>query len=259
MNPKAYIFDMDGTLTESRCCIESNTIEALKTLAPAKLYLATGSDMSKVIEQMSVDFLLERFERVMACNGTRVWNCRLDMDDELGAIEPELIHKVSLIDHYSQADLNHIVSTLLRLAADNHTKYKTGTFVEWRDSQINFSLIGRNCSLDQRYDYAKWDDKSGERDKAIEALRDTFKGWGLSFRKGGQISIDVTRKGWDKSYALRSVAEPPEDCVFFGDRIEGNGNDSDIAVLCGAYHEVSGPEETVEIIKSVYNKGRHSK
>ena len=252
MNPKAFIFDMDGTLTESRRCITEQTLSALKGLSPAKLYLVTGSDMVKVVEQMGTDVLLERFERVMACNGTRVWNCNLDMDDEMLAYEPELIHKVSLIDYYSQADVNHIVSTLLKLAADNHTKYKTGTFVEWRDSQINFSLIGRNCTLEQRDDYAKWDDKSGERDKAIEQLRETFKGWGLSFRKGGQISIDITRRGWDKSYALQNIAESPEDCVFFGDRIEGNGNDSDIAVLCGAYHEVSGPEETVEIIKSVY-------
>ena len=254
MNPKAFIFDMDGTLTESRRCITEQTLSALKRLSPAKLYLVTGSDMVKVVEQMGTDVLLEKFERVMACNGTRVWNCNLDMDDEMLSYEPELIHKVSLTDYYSQADVNHIVSTLLRLAADNHTKYKTGTFVEWRDSQINFSLIGRNCSLEQRDDYAKWDEKSGERDKAIEQLRETFKGWGLSFRKGGQISIDITRKGWDKSYALQSIAESPEDCVFFGDRIEGNGNDSDIAVLCGAYHEVSGPEETVEIIKSVYKK-----
>ena len=254
MNPKAFIFDMDGTLTESRRCITEQTLSALKSLSPAKLYLVTGSDMVKVVEQMGTDVLLEKFERVMACNGTRVWNCNLDMDDEMLSYEPELIHKVSLTDYYSQADVNHIVSTLLRLAADNHTKYKTGTFVEWRDSQINFSLIGRNCSLEQRDDYAKWDEKSGERDKAIEQLRETFKGWGLSFRKGGQISIDITRKGWDKSYALQSIAESPEDCVFFGDRIEGNGNDSDIAVLCGAYHEVSGPEETVEIIKSVYKK-----
>ena len=252
MNPKAFIFDMDGTLTESRRCITEQTLSALKSLSPAKLYLVTGSDMAKVVEQMGTDVLLERFERVMACNGTRVWDCNLDMDDEALSYEPELIHKVSLIDYYSQPDINHITSTLLKLAADNHTKYKTGTFVEWRDSQINFSLIGRNCTLEQRDDYAKWDDKSGERDKAIDQLRETFKGWGLSFRKGGQISIDITRKGWDKSYALQSIKEPPEDCVFFGDRIEGNGNDSDIAVLCGAYHEVSGPEETVEIIKSVY-------
>lgn len=254
MNPKAFIFDMDGTLTESRRCITEQTLSALKRLSPSKLYLVTGSDMVKVVEQMGSDVLLERFERVMACNGTRVWNCNLDMDDEMLSYEPELIHKVSLTDYYSQADVNHIVSTLLKLAADNHTKYKTGTFVEWRDSQINFSLIGRNCTLEQRDDYAKWDDKSGERDKAIEQLREAFKGWGLSFRKGGQISIDITRKGWDKSYALQSIKESPEDCVFFGDRIEGNGNDSDIAVLCGAYHEVSGPEETVEIIKSVYKK-----
>ena len=256
MNPKAYIFDMDGTLTESRRRIVSATATALRSLMPAKLYLVTGSDFSKVAEQLDNDLILGTFERIYACNGTRVWNCNLDMDDETGALEPELIHKVSLTDHYSQADLNHITTTLLRMAADNHTKFKTGTFVEWRDPLINFSLIGRNCTLTQRDDYAKWDSKSGERDKAIEQLEKTFQGWGLSFRKGGQISIDITRKGWDKSYACRNMREKPEECVFFGDRIDGNGNDSDIAVLCKTYHEVSGPQETVEIIKSVYNKRR---
>jgi phosphomannomutase len=176
------------------------------------------------------------------------------MDDETKPVEVELIHKVSLTDHYSQADLNHIVTRLLAMAANNHTKYKTGTFVEWRDSQINFSLIGRNCDQNQRDDYAKWDEKSGERNKAIEQLEKDFKGWGLSFRKGGQISIDITRKGWDKSYAFENMNEDPSKCVFFGDRIEGNGNDSDIAVLCGRHHEVSGPPETIEIIKSVYSR-----
>ncbi len=71
MNPKAFIFDMDGTLTESRRCITEQTLSALKSLSPAKLYLVTGSDMVKVVEQMGNDALLERFERVMACNGTQ--------------------------------------------------------------------------------------------------------------------------------------------------------------------------------------------
>ena len=67
----------------------------------------------------------------------------------------------------------------------------------------------------------------------MDQLRKDFKGWGLSFRLGGQISIDITREGWDKSYALKNMKETPDQCVFFGDKICKDGNDLDIAMKCG--------------------------
>ncbi len=250
---KAVIFDMDGTLSESRQPISDEMIECLRKIPNSyKKYLVTGSDMAKIEEQIPVDVLLEVFDKVFACNGTRVYNTYLDLDDEMNAAEPELIHKVSLTDFYSDSDLNHIVNTLLKLAHETHTKIKTGTFIEWRDSQINFSVVGRNCSREQREDYVKWDNKSSERKKLVEQLEDKFQGWGLSFRLGGQISIDITRQGWDKSYAFNNIEEKPEDCVFFGDKIVPGGNDYDIAVLCGKYHDVQGAADTILTLNSEY-------
>ena len=244
LKPKALLFDMDGTLTDARQPITQDVLEALRDTGPGvKRYLVTGSDFAKIEEQMGNDNLLELFERVYACNGTRVWNCNIDMDDETRPLEPELIHKVSLTDFYSESDLTHIVDTLLKIAANTHTKIKTGTFIEWRDSQINFSVVGRNCSTEQREDYVRWDNKSGERKKIIEDLRDKFKGWGLSFRLGGQISIDVTREGWDKTYAFKNMNETPDQCVFFGDKICKDGNDFDIAMKCAKYHLVENPAD----------------
>jgi phosphomannomutase len=201
--------------------------------------------MAKIEEQIPYEYLLSLFERVYACNGTRVYNCNLDMDDETLPEEPELIHKTSLVDFYSEADLTHIVDVLLKTASETHTKIKTGTFVEWRESQINFSVIGRNCTTTQREDYVKWDKKSGERKKIIEHLRKEFKGWGLSFRLGGQISIDITREGWDKSYAFQHMEETPDQCVFFGDKICKDGNDLDIAMKCARYHHIDDPADLI--------------
>ena len=138
--------------------------------------------------------------------------CQMEdhIDDEHGNLEPDLIHRVDLLDHYSQADLNHIISVLLKYASKNHTKYKTGTFVEWRDSQINFSLIGRNCSQAQRDDYAKWDKKSGDRDRAIKFLEEEFKSYGLAFRKGGRSpSISAARNG-QRLTLLRTSKRTPK-------------------------------------------------
>ena len=177
IKPAALLFDMDGTLTDARQPISNEVIDSLRNItAGVKKHLVTGSDMRKIEEQIPKEILLELFSRVYACNGTVVYNCDLDMDDESSPIEPELIHKVTLVDHYSEADINHIINVLLRTAADTHTKVKTGTFVEWRGSQVNFSVVGRDCSQPQREDYVKWDKKSGERKKIIDHLREEFKG-----------------------------------------------------------------------------------
>jgi len=246
IEPSALLFDMDGTLTDARQRVSEDVLTALRGIKPSiEKYLVTGSDMSKIEEQMGTDNLLELFERVYACNGTRVWNCNLDMDDETKPIEPELIHQVSLSDYYSEADINHIINVLLKIAYKTHTKIKTGTFVEWRDSQINFSVVGRNCTPSQREDYVSWDQKSGERENIIEQLRREFKGWGLSFRLGGQISIDITREGWDKTYAFKNMKQTPDQCIFFGDKICKDGNDLDIAMRCAKYHMVDSPADLI--------------
>ena len=243
---KALIFDMDGTLTPATQKISKEMLQTLEAVPNGfKKYLVTGSDMSKVINQIPESFLLDNFSKVFTCNGTRVYNTSLDLDDETRPLEPELVHKIELIDHYSQADINHLISRLLAIASESHTKYKTGTFIEWRGSQINFSVIGRNCSTDQREDYVKWDTKSGERERIIKTLREEFKGWGLSFRLGGQISIDITRSGWDKSYAFETLKYTPDQCVFFGDKICKDGNDFDIAMKCAKYHMIENPADLI--------------
>jgi hypothetical protein len=124
---KAVIFDMDGTLSESRQPISDEMIECLRNIPNSyKKYLVTGSDMAKIEEQIPVDVLLEVFDKVFACNGTRVYNTYLDLDDEMNATEPELIHKVSLTDFYSESDLNHIVNTLLSLLTKLTPKLRLG-------------------------------------------------------------------------------------------------------------------------------------
>ena len=246
---KALIFDMDGTLTEARKPISSEIVEALAAVSNSyKLYLVTGSDMTKVEEQIPVRVLLNLFEKVFTCNGTGVYNTNLDEDDEKGSLEPELFHKETLLNYYSQSDINHLISRLLEIVADTHTKYKTGTFVEWRGGQINFSLIGRNCSQEQRGDYIAWDVKSRERQRVVELLQKEFKGWGLKFSIGGQISIDITRKGWDKTCALKHIQEDSAVCVFFGDKTLPGGNDFEIAQACGTYYDIESPLDLLPIL-----------
>ena len=247
---RALIFDMDGTLTPSTGRISLEMMNALSSVKPGyHKYLVTGSDMVKVLNQIPEDFLLKTFRKVFTCNGTKVYDTQLDLDDETKPFAPDLVHRIELIDHYSQADLNHLISRLLNIASESHTKFKTGTFIEWRGSQINFSVVGRNCSQDQREDYVLWDQKSNERKKIVKKLKEEFSGWGLGFNLGGQISIDITRKEWDKTYAFKHIPDNPLDCTFFGDKVVEGGNDYTIAMMCGKYHDINCPEDTIILLE----------
>ena len=110
---KALIFDMDGTLTPATQPISTEMMKALSSVKPMySKYLVTGSDFEKVSKQIPEDFLLKNFRKVFTCNGTRVYDTHLDLDDETKPYAPDLVHKIDLLDHYSQADLNHLISRL---------------------------------------------------------------------------------------------------------------------------------------------------
>ena len=70
IKPAALLFDMDGTLTDARQLISEDVVGVLRKVPPSiRKYLVTGSDMSKVEEQIPVSVLLSNFERVYSCNG----------------------------------------------------------------------------------------------------------------------------------------------------------------------------------------------
>ena len=55
--PKAFLFDMDGTLTDARQLITKDVVDQLRSInGTAKKYLVTGSDMGKIEEQIPNGF-----------------------------------------------------------------------------------------------------------------------------------------------------------------------------------------------------------
>lgn len=64
---------------------------------------------------------------------------------------------------------------------------------------------------------------------------------------GGQISIDVFPKGWDKTYSLRYVEKDGyKEIHFFGDKTAMGGNDHEIFEDPRTIgHTVRCPEDTI--------------
>ena len=68
----------------------------------------------------------------------------------------------------------------------------------------------------------------------------------ITFSIGGQISIDVFPKGWDKTYCLQFVEDKFDTIHFFGDKTYPGENDYEIfndSRVIG--HTVTSPEDTI--------------
>ena len=105
-----------------------------------------------------------------------------------------------------------------------------GPVLEDRGSQITFSALGQAAPVDAK---KAWDPdgrkKESLRAYAAERLPD------LEVRSGGSTSVDVTRKGIDKSYGARRLMEildlTVDDILFYGDRLDEGGNDRPVMEL----------------------------
>jgi phosphomannomutase len=96
---------------------------------------------------------------------------------------------------------------------------------------LNFSIVGRNCSLEERLDYFDYDQKCNERAKISQEIISKWDN--LDAVIGGQISIDITPKGMNKSQVLNEIKKyfPNEKYIFIGDRTFEGGNDYPLAYI----------------------------
>ena len=123
---------------------------------------------------------------------------------------------------------------------------KRGTFVEFRNGMINVSPIGRNCSQEERDNFEKYDKEHKVRETMVDYLKSELSDLNLSYSIGGQISMDIFPKGWDKTYCLKFVEDKYDRILFFGDKTYEGGNDYEIFnhPLTEAY-TVTSPEDTI--------------
>ncbi len=134
------LFDIDGTLTESRKVIKENMIECLKKASSYEdIDIATvgGSDLPKAQEQLQSAIDLLKF--------TFTENGLVYLD------EKKQLHKVNRISNFLGYDkLKEFVNFCLKYIADLDIPVKTGTLVELRIVIINIYPIGRNSTQEER-------------------------------------------------------------------------------------------------------------
>lgn len=220
MSKILLLFDVDGTLTIPRLKISSDMLELLKNLSKTddiELGFVGGSDLNKQVEQLGIENF-DLFKWKFTENGLVSYE------------NDKLIHKVSLVEKLGEQKYKYLINTCLKVISETEVPVKRGNFIELRNGMINISPIGRSCSQIERDEFYKWDKENHIREQMIEQIQNELPNLDcdLHFSIGGQISVDIFPKGWDKTYCLSFLQDKYKQIYFFGDKTEIGGNDYEI-------------------------------
>lgn len=245
--PKTVVlFDVDGTLTKPRGKIErpKMTQMLLELKKHVVIGFVGGSDLEKQKEQLGSD-CLELFDFAFSQNGLVSFRKGVPYQT------------MSFLEQLGENNYAELVSFILNYIAHLSLPKKRGNFIELRQAMLNVSPIGRSCSQEEREEFYAFDKIHQIRQKMCHSLEQHFVHLDLRFSIGGQISIDIFPRHWDKTFCLRWINEGEgnwfEKVYFWGDMIVPGGNDWEIGmhplVLSNA---TSGPEETFEAIQKMF-------
>lgn len=253
------IFDLDGTLTESKSDLNQEMAVLLKQLlAVKKVAIIGGQKYERFQEQFlsklnaSPDLLRNLF--LFPMNASAFYRFE---DGPLGSVEArpqwEKIYEESLSAEEKQKIFDAFEKTFKELNY-THPEKVYGEVIEDRGAQITFSALGQRAPLDLK---KKWkEEQEAAKMKIIELLRKILPEF--TVMAAGLTSIDVTRKGIDKEYGINQIQKhlgvPIEEMLFVGDALFPGGNDF-AAVNTGIECiRVNGPEEAAKIIKDLLYK-----
>jgi HAD superfamily hydrolase (TIGR01484 family) len=237
------VFDLDGTLAESKSAIDTEMSARLcALLGVIKVAIISGGDWpqfeKQVLSHLPHDDRLKGLSILPTC-GTKFY--RYDGTwKKLYSEDFTAPERKKIIDGFD--------------AALDKSGFKPGKLwgdlIEDRGSQITFSALGQHAPLAEK---KVWDPDFVKR-KAIKAILDTLIPE-FSVQMGGATSIDVTKPGIDKAYGIRKLRDvlhiPIDQMIYVGDALFPGGNDYPAEQAGAASIRVWNPNETKRVCEAV--------
>jgi phosphomannomutase len=240
---KLIVFDLDGTLAQSKASIDAEMAKLLaRLLTVAKAALISGGDWpqfeKQVLSHLAKDAKLENLSILPTC-GTKYYEYKQDW-------------RKLYSEDFTSDQKKQIVDSLNKAIDQTGTKVEKtwGETIEDRGSQITYSALGQHAPLEQK---KKWDPDFGKR-KKIKAILDPMLD-DFSVRLGGSTSIDITKPGIDKAYGIRKLRDTLgiaiDEMIFVGDALFPGGNDYPAEEAGVVSIRVRDPEETKRVIEAI--------
>jgi phosphomannomutase len=244
--PRAVVFDLDGTLAESKQPVTTAMAELLARLT-----------VSHSIAVMSGGSWIQ-FERQfvsMFPPGTDFSRIYLFPDNAAQCFTykgGEWAERYNMA--FSATERDEIMGALQKAIAESgfpKPPQMWGEQIEDRGGQISFSPLGQQAPLEAKKEWRAAHDADREHLRGILSTQLP----GYSVRTGGETTIDITRTGITKAYGLQKLVEltgmPISEMIYVGDALEEGGNDSVVIETGVRTHVVIGPQDTAVFIKEL--------
>ncbi len=240
---KLVVFDLDGTLAESKAALDDEMATLLnRLLGVIKVAVISGGEWAQfqkqVLSHLAKDERLNNLSLLPTC-GTQFYHYENDW-------------KKLYSEDFTSEQKEKIISSLKKTIEQAGVKAEKvwGEVIEDRGSQITFSGLGQEAPLNEK---VKWDPDFTKR-KKMQAILDTMIPE-FSVRLGGSTSIDVTKPGIDKAYGIRKLRDilgiAIDEMIFVGDALFPGGNDYPAEQAGVDSIRVKDPHETKRVIETI--------
>ncbi|MDQ5893534.1 MAG: phosphomannomutase [Patescibacteria group bacterium] len=246
--PKALAFDLDGTLASSKYRIEDDMVNVLcKILAHVPIAVVSGASREQFNEQF-LKYFPKDFD----------FTSKLYIFPQNGAELIEYKNGSWVVDYENSLDKRNekeIVSALnLALKKfDLKENRDYGSLIESRGDQVTLSALGQKAPLELKQ---KWDPDQAIRIKMKAFLEPLLPD--DEIRIGGATSIDITKRGIHKAYAMsyfiKMLNIPKNDLLYIGDALFPGGNDEIVKKNGFVCQQVDNPQHTLIILRDILQK-----
>jgi phosphomannomutase len=239
---KLIVFDLDGTLAESKARIDAEMAELLtRLLTVARVAVISGGDWQQfekqVIAHLPQGTDLSRLSILPTC-GTKFYAY-----DEQG-------WKKVYAENFTPEEKSQIMQAIQQSIKGIKVEKIWGGQIDDRESQITFSALGQKAPLEPK---KAWDPDYAKRKKIQHALEKLIPQFAVNI--GGATSVDITRQGIDKAYGMRKLRDilkiDINYMLFAGDALFEGGNDYPARASGADCIQVRDPEETKKIIATI--------
>ncbi len=253
---KLIVFDMDGTLTESKSPLEKGMAQLLgKLLENHKVAVISGGRI-ETFQKQFLPYL--KFPKKLLNNlflfptsGAAFYNYK-NKWGKVYAHDLSTAEKKQIVKAFDE-----VLEQIDYVAP----KKVYGVTLEDRKSQMSFSPLGQEIAavlgkkgVRMKEEWKKKNDPI--RLKIAKLLAKKLPK--LEVRVGGITTIDITHKGIDKAYGVRQMEKhlkvPMKDMLFVGDAIYPHGNDYAVTKTKADYVKVEGPKETKKVIEEILKR-----
>lgn len=241
---KAFIFDIDKTLTRSKSNMDAEMSALLcRLLQKRNVAVITGGNYDQLknqfLNQFDCDESVFKNLLLLPVSGGQMYRYSGNGWDQKYSHFLTEEQKRRTFEAFEKAfeEVGYV-----------HPEKTYGDVIEDRESQITFSALGQKAPVEEKEKWKTGYDARPEIKRVLERYLPD-----LEIRLGGSTSIDITQKGIDKAYGVTMASKEWSmsigDMLYVGDALFEGGNDAIVKKTGIDTFQVKDEEETKRLVR----------